>query len=146
MLDGAPSDEPLFRRFYCAELTRYFKHPDTIPAGEYVWVTRFREHGERLASINCGIGLEFRDGWATGRILVLGGVVIVGMVALTIVWIVLGGDYGQVCNVMSFAMGTFTGTWSARLKLWNGRSTRLSLPNSCELFIRVLKILACFLV
>lgn len=34
---------------------------------------------------------------------------IVGMVALTIVWIVLGGDYGQVCNVMSFAMGTFTG-------------------------------------
>lgn len=39
----------------------------------------------------------------------LGAVVIVSMVALTIVWIVLGGDYGQVCNVMSFAMGTFTG-------------------------------------
>lgn len=110
MLDGAPGDEPLFRRFYCAELTRCFKHPDSIPAGEFVWVARFREHSERLASNDCGIGLEFRDGWATGRILVLGAAVIIGMVALTIVWIVLGGDYGQVCNVMSFAMGTFTGT------------------------------------
>lgn len=82
-----------------------------------MWVARFREHGERLAGIECGIGLEFRDGWATGRILVLGAVVIIGMVALTIVWIVLGGDYGQVCNVMSFAMGTFTGMCALFLRV-----------------------------